>query len=426
MRWYSTRSDHSTTLSDALSEGLAPDGGLYVPDAWPAQDWPPEKPGAPATVGGRLLQPFFAGDRLGDDLGGILSDALNFPLPLASLAPNLDLLELYHGPTAAFKDVGARFLAAALTRLIPVDRDRPLTIVVATSGDTGGAVAAAFHRLPGFRVVVLFPNGQVSPRQAHQLSAWGDNVVSLAVEGTFDDCQRLAKAAFADPELSALHRFSSANSINVGRLLPQMIYYATSSLEIRVREGRPASYVIPTGNLGNALAAIWARRLGLPIDEIVLATNANQTIPDYLSTGQWAPRSSIATVANAMDVGDPSNMERLRHLVPEFELLRDSIAAHPVTDAQIVEEIRRVHGEFGRAICPHTATGTFVYEQLPKAKQGKPWVVVATAHPAKFETVVEPAIGETVPLPPALAEILALPARAIKVSPSLESVSKEL
>lgn len=426
MRWYSTRSEHSTTLSKALSAGLAPDGGLYVPQTWPTQDWSDTSPGPATDIGARLLEPFFADDPLHDALGEILAEALSFPLPLTKIAEHIELLELYHGPTAAFKDVGARFLAAALSRLVPADESKPLTIVVATSGDTGGAVAAAFHRRPGFRVAVLFPDGQVSPRQAHQLSAWGDNIVSLAVEGTFDDCQRLVKSAFADPELSRAHRFSSANSINVGRLLPQMIYYATSSLEIKLREGRPASYVIPTGNLGNALAAIWARRLGLPIDEIVLATNANQTIPDYLATGQWAPRASVATYANAMDVGDPSNMERLRNLVPEFEQLRDSVAAHPVTDAQIVAEIRRVHRAFGRAVCPHTATGTFVYEQLPAAKKQKPWVVVATAHPAKFETVVEPAIGETVPLPPALAEILALPARAVHITPSLSSLAREL
>lgn len=426
MRWHSTRSDQSTTLSQALAAGLAPDGGLYVPDSWPTQSWSPEIGPTPVVVGKRLLEPFFADDVLADRLEEILADALSFPLPLSSLTANVELLELYHGPTAAFKDVGARFLAAAMSRLMPQKGDRPVTIVVATSGDTGGAVAAAFHRRPGFRVVVLFPDGQVSPRQAHQLSAWGDNVVSLAVQGTFDDCQRLAKAAFADSALSAAHRFSSANSINVGRLLPQMIYYATSSLEVMAREGRPASYVIPTGNLGNALAAIWARHLGLPIDEIVLATNANQTIPDYLATGQWSPRASVATVANAMDVGDPSNMERLRHLVPEFELLRDTVVAHPVTDEQIVEEIRRIHVDFGRIVCPHTATGTFVHGQLPRAKRDKPWVVVATAHPAKFETVVEPAVGQTVPLPSSLAAILELPAQATKIKPVLGELSKIL
>lgn len=316
MRFVSTRpADGWATLSQAIIEGIAPQGGLYVPERLPVlspADFP--KTGALDSVAHHLLRPFVGGDPLEADFDSICREAFDFPAPLVRLndAPGpASVLELYHGPTCAFKDFGARFLAASLER-IHRGSERRLTVLVATSGDTGGAVAAAFHRRLWVDVVLLYPKGLVSPRQAHQLACWGDNVRTFAVLGTFDDCQRMVKEAFRDPTLMRTHGLSSANSINLGRLLPQMVYYASASLQIwRTEECKP-NFIIPSGNLGNAVACVWAREMGLPVGEIVLATNENRTITDYLQRGEWQPRPSVSTLASAMDVGNPSNMERLR------------------------------------------------------------------------------------------------------------------
>ncbi len=296
MRFQSTRNpSHAVGLSDAIARGLAPDGGLYVPEALPRLDVARFAGAASlAEVAERLIAPFAAGDAMADALPEITRDAFNFPAPLVDLrgaGGPLSVLELFHGPTAAFKDFGARFLAATLER-IPRDDPRRLTILVATSGDTGGAVAAAFYDRPWVDVVVLYPRGLVSVRQEKQLACWGRNVRTLSVAGTFDDCQRMVKDAFVDPALAESLLLSSANSINVGRLLPQMVYYAKASLELQQADGRAPNFIIPTGNLGNALACIWAREAGLPIGEILLASNANRTVPEFLGGGEWRPLSS--------------------------------------------------------------------------------------------------------------------------------------
>ena len=274
------------------------------------------------------------------------------------------------------------------------------------------------------RVVVMFPDGRVSDRQAHQLCCWSDNVLSLKVQGTFDDCQALAKTAMANSELSAEHRFSSANSINIGRLLPQSIYYAQSSLRHYRRTGRKPGYIIPTGNLGNASACIMAREMGLPVGPIIFATNANRTIVDYFESLEWMPRDSTQTLASAMDVGDPSNMERLRKLIGGADVLREQVGVISVNDEQISVAIKQDFVEFGFATCPHTATATHTWRQLDEdLLDAHDWILVATAHPAKFETIVEPLIGETVALPAELAEMLSRPAHAISIEPKLESLA---
>jgi len=433
MRYLSTSGEHETTLIGALMRGLAPDGRLYVPDHLPSFA-PGDIAGeALADIAATLLAPFFEGSELAAELGPISADALNFEIPLRPLAGragNLAVLELFHGPTAAFKDVGARFLAAAMQRaLTHVDDSdaRPLTILVATSGDTGGAVAAAFHGRPRFRVGILFPKGQVSPRQRHQLTCWGGNVRSFEVEGSFDQCQALVKGAFADPAISARHRLGSANSINIGRLLPQVVYHSAAALWHWRAHGTAASFIVPTGNLGNAMACIWARAIGMPIARIVLATNANRTIPDYLATGDWQPRASVPTLASAMDVGNPSNMERLRHLHPDFGELRSAVAAIPVDDAEIRAQIAADYRRYGDIWCPHTATGFHAYEQLPLAlRRDESWIVAATAHPAKFDTIVEAAIGAPVAMPPALAELLTLPSRAEALPATVAALGEAL
>jgi threonine synthase len=275
-------------------------------------------------------------------------------------------------------------------------------------------------------VAVLYPMGLVSPRQEKQLACWGDNVRTFAVRGNFDDCQRMVKEAFVDPALGEHLLLSSANSINVGRLLPQMVYYAKASLEIWLDEGRKPNFIVPTGNLGNALACTWARELGLPIGDIVLATNENRSVPDFLGEGVWRPRASVATLASAMDVGNPSNMERLRWLYPGVDSLRAQLRASPVSDEEIRETIRRDYREFGQAWCPHTATAACVYRRLSREQREERWVLVATAHPAKFNDIVEPLIGAEVPVPAALAELLALPSIQSEIEPELASLRAAL
>jgi threonine synthase len=417
-------------LSEAIVQGLAPDGGLYVPTRLPGIDRGALDAGQRLSqIACGALAGFFAGDRLLPMLGEISQAALDFPAPTTAVAPcreRLSVLELYHGPTAAFKDFGARFLAETLERL-QTGTERPLTILVATSGDTGGAVAAAFHRRPWVRIVILYPKGLVSARQEQQLTCWGENVMSLRIDGTFDDCQRLVKEAFVDPTLGRKHRFSSANSINIGRLLPQMVYYVASSLEIESRTGAKACYIIPAGNLGNVFAAVWARALGLPIDRIVLAHNANCTVPDYLASGEWRPRPSIPTLASAMDVGNPSNMERIRALYPTLASLREQLRADSVDDAAIRHRIAEDFVQYGREWCPHTATAAEVYRRLSeRERRDHPWVLVATAHPAKFNDIVEPIIGKPVAVPAALERLLSLPQHYLDLPPTLSAVTAAL
>lgn len=430
MKYVSTRGGRPVSLEEALLEGLAADGGLYVPERWPT--YSPQQFAAidtVADVAGIILRPFFAGSRLEGELAAIIDETFCFPIPTRTLdvePGKASLLELFHGPTAAFKDVGARFLAACLGRL-QRENPQPLTILVATSGDTGAAVASAFDRMPGMRVVVLFPQGRVSPRQERQLSCWGDNVLSLSVKGSFDDCQSSVKAMMSDADMRKTWRFSSANSINIGRLLPQCTYYAHASLRHFHATGRKPSFIVPTGNLGNGLACIVARHTGLPVGNIVLTTNANRLIADYLEGAEWLPRESVATLASAMDVGLASNMERLRSLLGNADRLRRTLRAFSISDAQIRRQIRNDYRRFGIAVCPHTATATCAYDQLTESeRRNEDWMLVATAHAAKFEAIVEPLIGVSVPIPDALAQLLSRPSRAITIDPDPHSLVKAL
>jgi threonine synthase len=426
MRFSSTRGKAPPVgFSEALLQGLAPDGGLYVPPEWPDA----AKGAVPGEtlpqVGQRVIGPFAAGDPLAPSLPDVLREAFDFPAPLQPVGDSgrLSVLELFHGPTAAFKDFGARFLAASLAR-IPQAQGRVLRVLVATSGDTGGAVAAAFHRRPGTEVFVLFPRGGVSPTQQQQLTCWGDNVSSLAVRGSFDDCQRLVKEAFLDPGMRARAQMSSANSINIGRLLPQAVYYAASSMLIAAATGQRACYVIPSGNLGNSVACVWARQMGFPIERIVLAHNANRTVPDLLATGQLMPRSSIPTLASAMDVGNPSNLERLQWLFPDPRSLAEQVSAMSVDDEAIRARIRADHARYGQVWCPHTACAAEVYANLPATERGgHPWVLVATAHPAKFREIVEPLVG-AVPVPENLRRLYDRPSHFTEIDPSLQALQQ--
>ena len=400
------------SIETALAAGLAPDGGLYVPQAIPALEL--EQPATSlAEMAVRLLSPYTAGSRLEPVLPTLCEDAYAFDAPLRPLSGTGDhVLELFHGPTAAFKDYAARFLAAALGTLREADSQVPTTILVATSGDTGAAVASAFHRRDGFRVEILYPDGMVSPRQAHGLGCWGDNVRAWRVTGSFDDCQRMAKQLLADAALREQVPLTSANSISLGRLLPQAAYYAQAAALHFAAHGRTLGFVIPTGNLGNACACLLAQRMGAPIHALHLATNANDTLPRYLAGTAYAPRDTVATLANAMDVGAPSNFERLRYWFANDGALRTQIHATPVDDATIRNTIAAAPQRHGIVPCPHTATALHVLEQLRAEGDTRDWAVVATAHPAKFEQIVEPLVGHAIELPAALADCLERSAHA--------------
>ena len=405
MKFVSTRNASvHVSASEAILQGLAPDGGLYVPESFPSlalvniheiSSYP--------ELAFEVLSPFFEDDILKDDLAEICIDAFSFPVPLVKLHDRQMVLELFHGPTAAFKDFGARFLASAMEKLLQKN-PRKLTILVATSGDTGGAVASAFAGRKGIEVKVLFPKGRVSGRQQQQLTCWGGNIQAYEVDGSFDDCQKMVKDAFMDTELADAWGLSSANSINLGRLLPQSVYYVYASYLYHEAFAFKPTFIIPSGNVGNSCGAYWAFSMGAPIERITLAVNANKTIPDYLKEGEYKPRQSIATLANAMDVGSPSNMERLFNLYGDIGTFRKMVSATSVSDEDIQATIKAVHKETGYVMCPHTATAEKVRRSLPVQDDT---IVVSTAHPAKFEAVVEPLVGATVPVPEALASLLA-------------------
>lgn len=422
MQYLSTRTpDHRVPLSTALQNGLAPDGGLYVPEHFP--DLGPEAFEGCTTieaVAERLLRPFVAGDSLADVLPTICEATFGFPVPLREIWRGTHVLELFHGPTAAFKDVGARFLADSLARLNE-DADQPLTILVATSGDTGAAVAAAFWCKPNVEVVVLYPKGKVSDRQEKQLTGWSDNVQTVAARGVFDDCQALVKQAFQDETWQERLRLSSANSINIGRLLPQMTYYAHASLQHWRAHGTRPNVIVPSGNLGNGLACLYARECGLPIGDVVFATNENRPVTHYLDTGEWQAFESKKTLATAMDVGDPSNMERLRYHWPSAETLRDASTAERVTDDQIETQIRRGPDAWNTVWDPHTACAVEARERLDP-EDHREWILVATAHPAKFPEVVEPLVGREVDVPEPLAEVMARAHPVPEISPDLHAL----
>jgi threonine synthase len=349
-------------------------------------------------------------------------------VPLAPAADRLFALELFHGPTLAFKDFGARFLARVLRwigeRRGGSGQTRPRTVLTATSGDTGAAVAHAFWRVPGFRVVVLYPQGRVSPLQERQLATLGDNVRALAVAGTFDDCQALVKACFRDPELEERHGLTSANSINIARLLAQVLYYFEALARLRDEGiGEAPVIAVPSGNFGNLCAGLMARRLGLPTQAFVAATNANATVPEYLSGGAYRPRPSVATLSNAMDVGDPSNWERIEALSGgNLDTLRRELRWGSLDDAGTRAALRDLWNQ-GYLADPHTAVAWRVLTE--RLEPGEAGVFLATAHPAKFREVLEP-LGIEVPLPRALREVADRPLLAEPLPDDLDALRAAL
>jgi len=421
MKYISTRnSTRDYSLSQAMFIGLAPDGGLFVPKKFPDFNYIDFSSDLNyQQLSCNILFPFFSGDPLENKLESLCCDAFNFNVPLRRLDASTYILELFHGLTLSFKDFGARFLAACLNERV----GKRTIVMVATSGDTGSAVASAFYKKPNIDVVVLFPRGQISSRQEQQITCWGENIHAFAVEGCFDDCQRLVKSAFRDLKWRKKNRLCTANSINIGRLLPQVCYYAFASLKVFCKQERFANFIVPSGNLGNVTAACWAKKMGFPINKIVIATNANCVISEYLKTGNYQPRASILTLANAMDVGDPSNFERLLNLFPNYDSFRKELSSYSVSDEHIKRTIKEVFEQQGMVVCPHTATGCWVRKYGQEERKGV-WVIVATAHPCKFETIIEPIIQEEIPVEPALSKMISKENHFIEIKPSLDLLAK--
>jgi threonine synthase len=423
-------------------QGLSPDGGLYVPEAiepWTARELDRLPTRTLTEIAYRVLRPYTRGELDATAFEAAVVAALNFPIPLVEVEPGIYALELFHGPTLAFKDVGARTMARLMATLDT--GDRPLTVLAATSGDTGSAVAHAFHGVPHTRVIVLYPEGRVSPTQEAQLTMFNGedgNVRAYAVAGSFDDCHRLTREAFGSAAIRERVRLTSANSVNVGRLLPQMVYYfhavaAAARVDAEALGRSPLVVCTPSGNFGNLTAGLMAKRAGLPVARFVAATNVNDVVPEYLDTGRFMPRPSVRTIANAMDVGHPSNFDRMLWLYrDDVDAMRQDIAGIRYTDAEVRETIKRVYDTRGYLLDPHSAIGYlgltgYLQGRAGRAgRAGQAGIFLATAHPAKFSEIVEPIIGRAVHTPAALAEALARPRRILRMDASLDAVAEAL
>ncbi|PYU06511.1 MAG: threonine synthase [Acidobacteria bacterium] len=405
-----------TSLRGAVLRGLAPDGGLYMP-AEIARHSPEELEefrSLPFTeVCFRVVRPFATPDVPEEVLWQIVSETINFPVKLVSLSPGLHILELFHGPTLAFKDFGARFMARLMGYFVRGE-NRQLTVLVATSGDTGSAVAHGFLSVPGIRVV-------------KQFTTLGENITALEVSGTFDDCQRLVKQAFCDEELNKRAFLTSANSINIGRLLPQMFYHVAAYRQLPVAS-TALVVAVPSGNFGNLTAGLFAKRIGLPVAKFIAATNANDVVPKYLISGHYQPRAAQATCSNAMDVGNPNNFPRLLDLCRgRLEYVQREIWGHGASDEETLAEMKSVWEKY-RYICdPHTAVGILGWEAYKKEhSEPAQGLVLATAHPAKFADVVMKAIGTAPPLPDRLAAYLKRPKLSVGMSRDYEDFKQFL
>ncbi len=404
MRYHSTHNpDHRVDLKEAILRSLPPDNGLYMPDALPTlgEDfWKIWRDLSFQEIGYAVAEAFFGEDVPEDALAGIVDGTLTFDAPVVSLSENDHILELFHGPTLAFKDFGARFMARLMGWLTR-DEDRELTVLVATSGDTGGAVASAFHEVEGTRVFILYPKGKVSGLQEKQLTTLGANIHALEVDGSFDDCQRLVKSAFLDRELSERLNLTSANSINLARLVPQSFYYIHSARQV----AETPAFVVPSGNFGNLTAGLMARHLGLPVAGFVAATNINDVVPAYLESGDYRPRPSAATISNAMDVGAPSNFARMQAIFGKsWEEMKAVIAGFAYDDTTTRGAIREVWETHRYAIDPHGAVGWLAARKWRESHPSVPTITLETAHPAKFLDVMEDELGkDAVEIPQRLA-----------------------
>lgn len=403
MKYYSTnQQERDVSLEEAVVKGLAADKGLYMPDvikSLPASFYDHIEDLSFQEIACRVADAFFGEDVPTDTLKQIVCDTLSFDAPLVPVSDNIYSLELFHGPTLAFKDVGGRFMARLLGHFIRKEGKRQVNVLVATSGDTGSAVANGFLGVEGIHVYVLYPKGKVSEIQEKQFTTLGQNITALEVDGTFDDCQALVKAAFMDKELNAHMQLTSANSINVARFLPQAFYYFYAYAQLK-KAGKADNVVVcvPSGNFGNITAGLFGKRMGLPVKRFIAANNRNDIFYQYLQTGVYSPRPSVATIANAMDVGAPSNFARVLDLYGNsHDAICADISGATYTDEQIAETVKNVWQAHHYLLDPHGACG---YRALSEGlKPGETGIFLETAHPAKFKDTVEKIIGEEVEIP---------------------------
>jgi threonine synthase len=420
---------HHTTFFDAVSRGIAPGGGLYMPEFLPLL---PEEIRAGTSRAGfadiafEVIRHFAEGDIPESELRVMVDETMNFPVPIRHLDDRLSVLELFHGPTLAFKDFGARFLGRVLSYQRR-NADREVTVLVATSGDTGSAVASGCSGVPGVRVVLLFPAGKVSKVQELQLTTGGPNITTLRVDGTFDDCQRMVKQAFVDQDLRTRLALTSANSINIARLLPQIFYYVSAWQELAQR-GQDVVFVVPSGNLGNLTAGVFARAMGIPFRRFVAASNANDVLPEYLRTGVLRPRPAVSTLSNAMDVGDPNNTPRLQALFGgDIDAIRAVVTTDVCSDDQTRGAIDEAYRTYHYTFDPHGAVGYFAAKRFLSAEgPGTTAVVLGTAHPAKFPEVYPEEIRARIPVPEQLRVLTGRPRRMLSIRADFDDLKSIL
>jgi len=429
MNYYSLN-DPSAKVSfkEAAIRGQAPDKGLYFPEYIPTL---PDQlirdidNISPEELAEKVIRPYVGDSLPATDLRRIVAETINFPFPLVQVTDSISSLELFHGPTLAFKDVGARFMSRCLGYFVK-DRNQPVTVLVATSGDTGGAVASGFYNVEGVRVVILYPSGKVSSVQELQLTTLGKNITALEVSGSFDDCQRMVKAAFADPDLNRALFLTSANSINVARWLPQQFYYFFAYQQW-ADKAHPPVISVPSGNFGNICAGLLAHRSGLPVKHFIAACNANDVVPAYLQTGTYTTRPAVPTLSNAMDVGDPSNFVRILEIFNrEFTSLKKVLTSYSISDEETKATIRNVYDRYHYLPDPHGAVGFLALEQYLEKHPGDKGIFLETAHPVKFYDAVEAETGRKVPLPDSVSHLLGKEKHSIKISPEFSQLKDYL
>lgn len=423
MQYYSTNSQSpKVDFKQATIKGQAPDKGLYFPEQIPML--PKEfieniTNYSDEEIAYQVIKPY-VGDAIPDaELRRIVGETINFDIPLVKVTDTIFSLELYHGPTLAFKDIGARFMSRCLGYFVK-DLNKKVTVLVATSGDTGGAVANGFYDVDGVEVVILYPSGKVSSVQEKQLTTLGKNIHALEVSGTFDDCQQMVKQVFTDEALNEKLFLTSANSINVARWLPQQFYYFFAYKQW-AQKNNPPVIAVPSGNFGNICAGILAHVSGLPVKHFIAACNANDVVPAFMETEKYEPKKAVATISNAMDVGNPSNFIRILEIFHhQFTSLQNVLSSCSITDAATKDTIQKVYQEEGYLLDPHGAVGFLALHQYLQNHPAEKGIVLETAHPVKFYDVVEPVIGQAVTKPASVQKQLLLEKKSIKITASAD------
>ncbi|HEX6848517.1 MAG TPA: threonine synthase [Chitinophagaceae bacterium] len=424
MKYYSTnKNSELVSFQEATIKGQAPDKGLYFPETIPQVD-----NGLIADIDDlsneeiafRVIKPYVANEISDEDLFKIVSETINFPIPLVKVTDSIFSLELFHGPTLAFKDVGARFMSRCLGYFLK-NENKKVTVLVATSGDTGGAVANGFYDVAGVEVIILYPSGKVSPVQEKQLTTPGKNIQALEIDGNFDDCQQMVKQAFADEQINQKRFLTSANSINVARWLPQQLYYFFAYKQWADKDDAPVISV-PSGNFGNICAGILAGRSGLPVDHFIAACNVNDVVTEYLLTSNFKPQTSKPTLSNAMDVGNPSNFVRIVEIFHhQFPELKNHLSSFSITDEETLATIGRVFKNFNYTLDPHGAVGYLALERYLGDHAHKKGLFLETAHPVKFPDAVEKATQMKIEIPSSITSIMKMEKKSIKMNASYES-----